>query len=56
MLTCFSTDDGLVACQDPNLLQRTLDLLTTLLYSVGLHTNIKQTECMIFFPERPEPV
>ena len=28
MLACFYADDGLVACHDPNLLQRALDALT----------------------------
>jgi hypothetical protein len=50
MLACFYADDGLVACRDPDLLQRALDALTALFDRVGLRTNTKKTECMTFLP------
>ena len=48
MFACFYADDGLVACRDPDLLQRALDRLTSLFYRPGLCTNTKKTECMTF--------
>ena len=50
MLTCFYADDGLVACCDPDLLQRALDVFMALFDRVGLRTNTKKTECMTFLP------
>ena len=50
MLACFCADDGLVACRDPDLLQRALDALTALFHRVDLRTNTKKTECMTFLP------
>ena len=50
MLACSYAADGLVACRDPDLLQRALDALTALFDRVGLRTNTKKTEYMTFLP------
>ena len=50
MLACFHTDNGLVACRNPDLLQRAFDALTALFVRVGLRTNTKKMETITFLP------
>ena len=50
LLACFYADDGLIACRDPDLLQRAFDALTKLFERCGLKTNVKKTEAVTFVP------
>ena len=44
LLACFYTDDGRIACCNPDLLQRVFNKLTNLFERCRLKTNIKKTE------------
>ena len=48
----FYADDGLVACCDPDLLQRAFDAFIKLFERCGLKTNVKKTEAVTFVPGR----
>ena len=50
VLACFYVNNGLVACRNPNFLQRALDALMVLFDRVGLGTNTKKMECMTLLP------
>ena len=50
LLACFYTDDGLIACCDPDLLQCAFNELTKLFERCGLKTNVKKTEAVTFAP------
>ena len=50
LLAAFYADDGLVASRDPDLLQDAFNDLTALFDRVGLKTNAKKTEVMVFLP------
>jgi hypothetical protein len=50
LLACFHADDGLIVARDPALLQRAFDSLYALFDRVGLKTNTKKIESMVFLP------
>ena len=51
LLVCFYTDDGLLVAYDRSFLQRASESLCSLFDRVGLHTNTKKTQAMVFLPE-----
>ena len=50
LVAIFYADDGLIAARDHTTLQLAIDLLTGLFDRVGLETNTKKTEAMVFLP------
>ena len=50
LVSIFYADDGLIASRDHKTLQLAIDLLTGLFDRVGLETNTKKTEAMVFLP------
>ncbi len=55
MAACFAifyVDNMYLASRDPGFLQQALDILVNLFTHVGLKTNIKKTQMMIFMPGR----
>ena len=52
LVSIFYADNGLIAARDPEVLQTAIDLLTGLFDRVGLQTNTKKTEAMVFLPGR----
>jgi hypothetical protein len=48
----FYVDNANLASQDPEFLQRALDILVNLFARVGLKTNVKKTQTMICTPRR----
>jgi hypothetical protein len=51
-LAIFYIDDAYLASQNPEFLQRALDILVNLFALVGLETNMKKTQTMICMPGR----
>ena len=49
-IAIFYSNDGLIASRNPETLQKAIDLLTGLFDRVGLQTNIRKTEVIIFMP------
>ena len=52
LLACFYAYDRLIVARDPILLQRAFNSLCTLFDRVGLKTNTKKIEAMVFLPGR----
>jgi hypothetical protein len=50
LLACFYTDDRLIIARKPALIQRAFNSLCALLNCVGLKTNTKKIEAMVFLP------
>ena len=50
LMAAFYADDGLVASRDPVRLQQAFNELTALFERVGLKTNAKKTEVVVFLP------
>ena len=50
LVAIFYADNGLIAARNPKTLQTAIDLLTGLFDRVGLQTNTKKTEVMVFLP------
>ena len=50
LLSCFYTDNGFIVTRDPALLQRAFGSLCMLLDRMGLKTNTKKTEAIVFLP------